>query len=193
MSPDNTLSVRRSIRLPDFDYAQGGLYFLTICASQMRFLFGKMEKNRVLLNVVGRIALDCWRDIPNHFSRVELHPFVVMPNHFHGILAINDGHGCPVPLQDRHPAERFQRPTASCIPTIVRSYKGTVTYLARRYLRTASLQVWQSNYFERVLRNGEEFSNACRYIFENPTLWHLDNANRRGTGHSCPSSASPRY
>jgi REP-associated tyrosine transposase len=192
MSPDNTLSVRRSIRLPDFDYSQGGLYFLTICASQMRFLFGKMEKNRVLLNVVGRIALDCWRDIPNHFSRVELHPFVVMPNHIHGILAINDGHGCPVPLQDRHPTERFQHPTASSIPTIVRSYKGTVTYLARRYLRTASLQVWQSNYFERVVRNGEEFSNACRYVLENPMMWHLERADSRGRGHSCPYSANLR-
>ncbi len=189
MSLDNTLPTRRSIRFADFDYSQGGQYFLTICAFEMRVLFGKMETNRILLNVIGRIALDCWRDIPNHFPLVELHPFVVMPNHVHGILAIQDGHGCPVPLQNQHRAERFQHPTVASVPTIVRSYKSEVTYLARRYLRRASLQVWQSNYFERVLRNGDEFSNACRYIFENPMMWHIDKANLRGTGHPCPSSA----
>jgi len=127
MSLDNTLPTRRSIRFADFDYSQGGQYFLTICAFEMRVLFGKMETNRILLNVIGRIALDCWRDIPNHFPLVELHPFVVMPNHVHGILAIQDGHGCPVPLQNQHRAERFQHPTVASVPTIVRSYKSEVT------------------------------------------------------------------
>jgi REP-associated tyrosine transposase len=190
MSLDNTLPVRRSIRLPDFDYSQGGQYFLTMCAFQMRFLFGEVKNNTILLNVIGRIAVDCWRDIPNHFSRVELPPFVVMPNHVHGILTIKDGHGCPVPLQNQHATERFQHPTVRSVPTIVRSYKSEVTYLARKYLQRASLQVWQSNYFERVLRNADEFSNACRYIFENPMMWHLDKANRKGLGHPCPSSPS---
>jgi len=189
MYTTTTLTARRSIRLRDFDYARSGNYFLTICAFQMRFLFGKMEGNAVLLNVIGRIALDCWRDLPNHFSRLEIHPFVIMPNHVHGILGIKDGHGCPVPLQG--PAsEHFQHPTAGSIPTIVRSFKSEVTYLARRYLQRPSLQVWQSNYFERVLRDGDEFSNATRYAFENPMMWRIDRANRRGAGHTCPPSAS---
>jgi REP element-mobilizing transposase RayT len=135
--------------------------------------------------LIGRIVLDCWRDIPYHFPRVELYPFVIMPNHMHGILAIEDGHGCPVPL--RRSIEHFQHPTAGSVPTIVRSYKSEVTYLARRHLRRAALQVWQSNYFERVLRDADEISNASRYIFENPTMWQMDRSNRRGTGHPCPS------
>ena len=185
MSSSDIHPKRRSIRLQDFDYAQRGFYFLTICAHQMHSLFGKLENNVVRLNVIGRIALDCWRDIPNHFSRVELHPFVIMPNHVHGILGFNDdpleiedGHGCPVPLPYRR-RERFQRPTAGSLPTIVRSYKGSVSYLARQSLGRPALRIWQSNYFERALRNADEFSNARRYIFENPG---------RGTGHPCPSS-----
>jgi REP-associated tyrosine transposase len=192
MSPNNTLTARRSIRLRNVNYSSIGQYFVTICAFQMHCLFGKIDGETVVLNVIGRIALDCWRDIPFHFSHVELDPFVVMPNHIHGILTISgypangpteDGHGCPVPLQGPNP-ERFQHPTVGSLPTIIRSYKGAVTYNARQHLKRASLQVWQSNYYERVLRNGKEFSQASRYIFENPTKW---DAACRGTGHPCPS------
>ena len=187
MSPNDTLPARRSIRLRNVDYSSIGQYFVTICAFQMRCLFGKIDGDTVILNVIGRIALDCWRDIPAHFSHVELDPFVVMPNHVHGILTISrgpvkgrlplaDGHGYPVPLQNLDVAERFQHPTVGSVPTIIRSYKGAVTYNARQCLKRASLQVWQSNYYERVLRDGDEFSKASRYIFENPIKWG------RGTG-----------
>jgi putative transposase len=170
---------RHSIRLPGHDYSQIGQYFITICAYEMRSVFGKIANGAVALNVIGRIAFDCWREIPEHFAHVELDAFVFMPNHAHGILtirrshatsiqgSIEDGHGCPVPLQ----RERFQRPTVGAIPTIVRSYKQTVTYLARQHLTRPSLAIWQSNYYERVLRDGEEFAKASRYIFENPMKW----------------------
>ena len=196
MSPSNTLPTRRSIRLRNANYSSVGQYFVTICAFQMHCLFGKIDGDTVVLNIIGRIALDCWRDIPFHFSHVELDPFVVMPNHVHGILTISrypanerpvpaeDGHGCPVPLRDQPARERFQHPTVGSLPTIIRSYKGAVTYNARQHLKRASLQVWQSNYYERVLRNGEEFSQASRYIFENPAKW---NEACRGTGYPCPS------
>ena len=175
------IPVRRSIRLPGYDYSQIGQYFITICAYEMRNVFGKLANGAVLLNVVGRIAIDCWREIPEHFAHVELDAFVIMPNHLHGILtirqartirsprSIEDGHGCPVLLQPS--LERFQRPSVGSIPTIVRSYKQSVTYLARRRLTRPSLAIWQSNYYERVLRDGKEFAEATRYIFENPMKW----------------------
>jgi len=173
------LPARRSIRLPGYDYSQIGQYFITICAYEMRNVFGKIANGALLLNLIGRIAIDCWREIPEHFAHVELDALVIMPNHLHGILtirrphatpshgSIEDGHGCPVPLQ----LERFQRPSVNAIPTIIRSYKQTVTYLARRRLTQPSLAIWQSNYYERVLRDGKEFAEASRYIFENPTKW----------------------
>ena len=172
---------RRSIRLLGYDYSQIGQYFITICAYEMRNVFGKIANGAVLLNAIGRIAIDCWREIPEHFAHVELDAFVVMPNHLHGILtirrshatksrgSIEDGHGCPVPLQ---PFERFQRPSAGAIPTIIRSYKQSVTYLARQRLTKPSLAIWQSNYYERVLRDGKDFAEASRYIFENPMKCH---------------------
>jgi REP-associated tyrosine transposase len=175
----SAVTARRSIRLPGYDYSQIGRYFITICTCEMRNVFGKIANGAVLLNVIGRIAFDCWREIPEHFAHVELDAFVIMPNHLHGILtirrsdaiqgvgSIEDGHGCPVPLQPSF--ERFQRPSVGAIPTIIRSYKQSVTYLAR--LTRPSLTIWQSNYYERVLRDGKEFAAASRYIFENPMKW----------------------
>ena len=196
------LPARRSIRLPNHDYSQIGQYFITLCACEMRSLFGKIANGAVLLNVIGRIALDCWLEIPQHFAHVELDAFVLMPNHLHGILtirrsdatrsrgSIEDGHGCPVPLQLS--VERFQRPSVGAIPTIIRSYKQSVTYLARRRLTKPSLAIWQSNYYERVLRDGKEFAQATRYILENPTKWQA--ATRRpsplvGARNTVPSSS----
>jgi putative transposase len=108
---------------------------------------------------------------------VLLDAFVVMPNHVHGILILAqdktvdgtghhgaDGHGNAVPLQ-----EAFQRPVSGSIPTAVRSYKSAVTYLAHRALPHNGLRLWQSNYYERILRNDKEHLAAVRYIRENPS------------------------
>jgi putative transposase len=178
INPARPAPARRSIRLPGYDYSQTGQYFLTVCSYEMRNLFGKIANGAVFLNVIGRIASDCWRDIPDHFAHVELDAFVIMPNHLHGILtirrshatrspgSIEDGHGCPVPLP-----ERFQRPSVGAIPTIIRSYKQSVTHLARQRLTRPPLAIWQSNYYERVLRDGKEFAEATQYIFNNPAKW----------------------
>lgn len=84
---------RRSIRLPDYDYAQAGSYFITICTQGRACLFGDAADGRMVLNDAGRMAEKCWMDIPDHFPHVELDLFIVMPNHVHGILVIVDSVG----------------------------------------------------------------------------------------------------
>ena len=176
MSDIGKLPSRRSIRLPQFDYSQVGQYFVTICAFQMRCLFGRIEDAKARLSLIGRIARDCWLEITSHFPCVVLEPFVIMPNHIHGILTINkDGHGDAVPL---HHPECFQTAVAGSVPTIIRSYKAAVTYRVHADSIRRSIRVWQSNYFERVLFSGRDFLAASRYIVENPRLWHLEKENR---------------
>jgi putative transposase len=87
---------RRSIRLKGYDYSQAGLYFVTICCYDKICLFGEIIvpnnqsasdiKAQMILNDAGKIAHDCWLEIPNHFPNVVLHEFVIMPNHIHGII-----------------------------------------------------------------------------------------------------------
>ena len=64
---------RKSIRLQGYDYSQSGLYFITICVKDHKCLFGKIVKENSLgtmvLNDAGKIADDCWLEIPIHFPK----------------------------------------------------------------------------------------------------------------------------
>ena len=170
---------RRSIRLPGFDYSQTGQYFVTICAFEMRCIFGRVEEKTVCLSRIGEIATELWLEIPQHFPEATVDPFIVMPNHLHGILTIRGRARHAVPLQEKHDAEGFRKPVEGSVPTIIRSCKSAVTKRVRETLGSRAKGVWQSNYFERVLRNGKEFGDASRYILENPLRWHLKAAESR--------------
>ena len=80
---------RQSIRLQGYDYSQAGLYFITICCDKMICRFGTIENEQMLLNDAGKIADECWMNIPVHFPSAILHPHIVMPNHIHGIIELS--------------------------------------------------------------------------------------------------------
>jgi REP element-mobilizing transposase RayT len=84
---------RRSIRLKGYDYAQSGMYFVTICVQNRECLFGKITNGEMTLNDAGKMVMQCWIDIPQHYQNVVLHEFVIMPNHIHGIIEIANNVG----------------------------------------------------------------------------------------------------
>jgi putative transposase len=79
---------RRSIRLKGYDYSQAGLYFITICCDDRICRFGQIENHEMILNDAGRMIEKEWLNLKNRFLNIQLCEFVVMPNHFHGILQI---------------------------------------------------------------------------------------------------------
>ncbi|GAB4577730.1 MAG: transposase [Anaerolineales bacterium] len=168
---------RRSIRLKGYDYTQSGAYFVTIVTYQRAHLFGKVVNGVMQLNEWGEIARREW------FKTAELRPyvelfddeFVVMPNHAHGILWINDG----VVVG----AERRSAPTtndaiphvdAGSLGAIVRAYKSAVTYAINAARQTRGMTVWQRNYYEHIIRNDAELNRIRKYIIENPLKWAKD-------------------
>jgi putative transposase len=97
-----------------------------------------------------------------------------MPNHIHGILCITE---CPVgtrhavPLQNH---EQFGKPVTGSIPTIIRSFKSAVTKRINEICHTPGNRVWQSNYYEHVIRSHDEWHWIREYIKQNPEQWGLD-------------------
>jgi REP element-mobilizing transposase RayT len=169
---------RRSIRLQGSDYSEPGGYFVTICAAGRNNLFGRIENGRVCLNALGEVVLECWLAIPEHFSNADLKEFIVMPNHMHGIVVLGVGARYIVPSDGAaRKTESFQKPTKATIPTIVRTFEAAVTRMAVGRLGKRGGQIWQRNYFERVLRDGQEYADASRYILENPQKWEWDKQN----------------
>jgi len=88
MSVDSQFRHRRSIRLRSYGYAWNGFYFVTVCAYQRECLFGKILDGRMILKESGLVVDEEWRRAPLIRPGVRLDAFVVMPNHFHGILQI---------------------------------------------------------------------------------------------------------
>ena len=81
---------RHSIRLKGYEYTQPGAYFVTLVTQDRACLFGEIAAGEMRINRIGSIVARCWRDIPTHFSGASLDEFVIMPNHLHGIILIQD-------------------------------------------------------------------------------------------------------
>jgi hypothetical protein len=79
---------RRSIRLPGYDYAQDGAYFVTVCLHGRECLFGDVRDGQMVLNEAGRTVWAVWETLPARFPSIDLDMFVVMPNHVHGIIVL---------------------------------------------------------------------------------------------------------
>jgi putative transposase len=165
---------RRSIRLTDYDYSQEGAYFVTICAHSHKCLFGKIVDGVMRLNRFGNVVNKCWLEIPHHFPNMEIDTFIIMPNHFHGIVAIVDnrrGTACRAPTKM---IERFGKPTTCSLPTIVRSFKSAATKRINVVRGTPGARLWQSNYYEHVIRNETDLNDIRQYLLDNPVKWDMD-------------------
>jgi hypothetical protein len=79
---------RRSIRLRDYDYAEAGAYFVTVCTQDRQCLFGNVEEGMMRLNALGEIVQETWGGLPDHYPHVELDAFIVMPSHVHMIILL---------------------------------------------------------------------------------------------------------
>lgn len=172
---------RRSIRLKGYDYSQTGVYFVTICAYKRECLFGEINNSVMSLNKFGQIVRDEWIKTKIIRSKIKLDEFMIMPNHFHGIIIIFDndrrgtgqnncrgtGHRAPT-------VEQFGKPTHNSIPTIIRSFKSVVTKRINQLRKIPDASVWQRNYYEHVIRHDDEFNRIREYIINNPLNWRDD-------------------
>jgi hypothetical protein len=81
---------RKSLRFREFNYSRSGYYFITICTFYKDHLFGEIIDDKMVLNDAGKYVQKCWHDITKHFPDAILGPFVIMPNHIHGIIKIQN-------------------------------------------------------------------------------------------------------
>ena len=169
---------RQSIRLKEYDYSQEGLYFVTICVQKYACLFGQITEGKMCLSEIGEITGKLWYEIKNHASNIELHEFVVMPNHLHGIIEIIDAnvgarHALPTRAGHALPLQtRFQNPGKNTLSSIVGSYKSAVSKYVHHLGFTKFS--WQRNYYEHIIRNADSYTQIAQYIINNPINWKSD-------------------
>ena len=168
---------RRSIRLKGYDYSQEGAYFVTICTHNRECMFGKILDGEMRINEWGTIVEHCWLEIPEHYPNVSLDEFVIMPNHVHGVIILNENISMIganiVGAKDFSPLHN-NRPfgTSRTIGSIVRGFKIGVTKWFRK--NTCIYTVWQRNYYEHIIRNEIELNKIREYILNNSLNWEID-------------------
>ena len=153
---------RKDTRLDGYDYSDAGFYFVTICVKDRENLLGSV--------VVGA---NCVRPTPNVgiivdaeidrlsrvYSDVSVDKYVVMPNHVHLIIRIeNDG--------------RTQ--FAPTISRIIKQFKGSIT-------KQLGYSIWQRSFYDHIIRNDVDYTRICQYIDENPSRWSEDEYYSRGS------------
>lgn len=179
---------RQSIRLKGYNYAQAGLYFITICTHNREHLFGSVMNGAAVLNNAGRITAKCRQDIPVHFSNAVLHDYIVMPNHVHGIIelqSLSSAGGQNVGVQNFDPLHfdpsqvitenKFQQIIPQSIGSIIRGFKiGVTKWFRYENGYQQDQKIWQRNYYDHIIRNNAAYHRITQYIINNPLNWKDD-------------------
>lgn len=157
---------RHALRLPHYDYAQAGAYFVMICTHGRQHLFGDVVHGQVQLNDAGAMVTHWWKALPTKFAHVEVDTYVVMPDHVHGIIVI---HAATEPPSLPHAA----------LPTLMQWFKTMTTNAYIRGVKHHGWpafcgKVWHRNYYERIIRNEAAHDAIRRYILNNPAKWTID-------------------
>ncbi len=161
----STAHSRRSIRLPGFDYAATGAYFITITLQNREQLLGELIGAGVLLNDFGRIVDESWKSI-HHFFTVELDEYSIMPDHFHALVWFLEDKGEPQsPVEDVQPIHGTQ---PRSLDALVQNFKSVTAKRINQIRESPGKQVWQRNYYEHVVRDDRDLENIRRYIRANP-------------------------
>ena len=146
---EETYPIRKSPRIPQYDYSTVNSYFVTICTHERRCVF--YTKGR--LNPLGLVAQNCLLEIPKRYVGYRIDKFVVMPNHVHAIITIDAAVG-------------------KNLSYVIGQYKSVVSKVGHQLY--PGLEVWQRSFHDHVIRNQRRYDLIWNYIENNPLQWKED-------------------
>ena len=145
---EDRFHIRKHPRMPQYNYATPNYYFVTICTKNKRCIFGTGSRN----NVYGDLAEAGLKKIPEHFDKVRVDKYAIMPNHIHAIVVLEDG--------------------ADALPTVIGQYKSYVTRKIHEI--DPDVAVWQTSFHDHVIRNQKSYERIWSYIDSNRQKWQED-------------------
>jgi putative transposase len=182
------------MRLPGYDYSLPGAYFITACTINRELLFVLPEAK-----IAGASA---WHSVLDVFANIELGEFVVMPNHVHGIVWIK-GEGAyrlhPGTWRNEdirrvgrppHPTNVLKYETLS---NIIGAFKTTAATRVNRLRGMIGMTVWQTSFYDRIVRDQWELEQIQKYISHNPIQWTKDRDNPANPRFGPPAKSIDDY
>ena len=182
---------RHSLRLCNYDYTQAGAYFVTLCVHNRECLLGEIAGDVMQLSDLGLIVAQTWDALPSRFPAVELDASVIMPNHVHGIIVLNNPQSCPtssdsvgaelaLPAAKSTPETQKKPGDASIAPTlgrVIQAFKSLSAIACNRAAGRTGVPFWQRNYYEHIIRNDAQLARIRDYTINNPARWAEDHEN----------------
>ncbi|MCF7795974.1 transposase [Patescibacteria group bacterium] len=156
---------RKKLRLNHYNYSNNGYYFITICTNNKQKYFGEIKNDLMILNNYGKIANKYWNEIPKHFNNIQLHEYIIMPNHIHGIIEIFD--------QNNIYNNEYKNNKIYLLSQIIKSYKEICSKIIHKQYNDYNF-MWQKSYYDVIIRNETKFEIIRKYIIENPLKWNDD-------------------
>lgn len=164
-----------SNRMSGWDYSEEGVYFLTVCTHHRECLFGEIVGRDMILNDLGMIVQREWIYSGQMRAEIILGPYVIMPDHFHAIVYLvpnrleNDS--CDgtfsVPVSD----VPLLRRKSQSVSSLMAGFKSAVTRQVNMIRGTPGEKVWQTNYYDHIIRNERAYQQIAAYIEMNPERW----------------------
>ena len=162
-------------------------------------MFGQIAAGEMQLNGLGSTVQKEWKRLPDSFPLVHLGAFMIMPNHIHGIIVIEDPVGATHQLPDNaissiDPKPNVARlgpvgspeqskptnphsPKRGSLGAIIGQFKSRVTKRIRSIPGYNQAPIWQCNYYEHVIRDKLDWQRIHEYILMNPLRWGEDSLN----------------
>jgi putative transposase len=162
----NKIPRRKNIRLKDYDYAQEGYYFVTICTKDRQKLLSNIVRGGlhaapdVELTVIGKEIIKTINFIENKNSNVIFDKYTIMPNHVHLIMVLLNS--------------QLGRDGTLPLHKIIGQLKSYTNKKYNDIKKTKNLILWQRNYYEHIIRNECEYLETWTYVDTNPAKWEED-------------------
>ena len=160
---------RKSPRAKWLEYNEG-LYFITVCTHKREHYFGEIIDAEMHLSPIGKYLYEELENASVHHPHINILQFVVMPNHFHAIVNVNNAARCVPTIDDRmtNGLKSSQRPLLS---TYIGSLKSATTKFAHAYQLEFA---WQSRYHDHYIRGVDDMNQISQYIEGNVLHWEKD-------------------
>ena len=159
---ENNVPKRKHPRLDHYDYSSTGAYFVTICTQNRRCLLSRIVGRgftpaEIQYTAYGHIAREQLLLLEQRYPTLKIDQYVIMPNHIHVIFLLEK------------PVGDSKNPT---IMDIVCAYKSLTTRFCKKVQPIDKL--FQTSFFEHVIRGREDYDEIAEYILNNPKQWELD-------------------
>ena len=158
-----------------YNYAQNGMYFVTLCTQNRLNLFGQIQNSYLVLkNNAGKMVSQNLRKYHRYTPHINIDKFIVLPNHMHAILMIQ--HNAIMPGDGGTPRGAF--PTMS-LSDYIHRFKTLTTKLYIDGVKNGNYlpfdkKIWQKSYHEHIIHSEQDYRNIWDYIDTNPMKWQDD-------------------